>query len=77
MKYKLATTLLVVAGLVVATFSAHHELLRRWRLSPLTTTSPPPPADSTFYVDKCPLTAIRRHCDDPTVQGRQRDPQVG
>jgi Vanadium chloroperoxidase N-terminal domain len=42
MKYKLATTLLVVAALVVATFSA------------VTTTARPALADSTFYVDSCP-----------------------
>jgi hypothetical protein len=43
MKYRLATSLLVVAGLVVATFSAA-----------TTTARPARAADSTFYVDKCP-----------------------
>jgi hypothetical protein len=43
MKYKLATTLLVVAALVVATFSAVTSTARPARA-----------ADGTFYVDRCP-----------------------
>jgi hypothetical protein len=53
MKYKLATILLVVAGLVVATFSVTTTTPAALAAKPTTTTSPPPPA-STFYVDKCP-----------------------
>jgi len=58
MKYKLATTLLVVAGLVVATFSAA-----------TTTARPARAADGTFYVDKCPPggSATKPPCDGDSV----------
>jgi PAP2 superfamily len=53
MKYKLASTLLVVAALVAATFSA------------ATTTAPPARAADPFYVDKCPPggSATKPPCD--------------
>ena len=62
MKYKLATTLLVVAGLVVATFSAA-----------TTTARPARAADGPFIVDGCP----EEPHEEATVRRRQRDPQVG
>jgi hypothetical protein len=57
MKYKLATTLLVVAGLVVATFSA------------ATTTAPPARAADPFYVDGCPPSSVatKPPCDGDNV----------
>ena len=57
MKYKLATTLLVVAALVVATFSA------------ATTTAPRARAADPFYVDGCPPTsaATKPPCDGDSV----------
>jgi hypothetical protein len=53
MKYKLATTLLVVAGLVVATFSDATTTPPALAAKPTTTTSPPPAA-STFPINGCP-----------------------
>jgi hypothetical protein len=53
MKYKLATTLLVVAGLVVATFSTATTTPSALAAKPTTTTSAPPAA-STFPVNGCP-----------------------
>jgi len=52
MKYKLATTMLVVAGLVVATFSTATTTPSALAAKPTTTTSPPPAA--TFPVNGCP-----------------------
>jgi hypothetical protein len=52
MKYKLATTLLVVAGLVVATFSTATTTPSALAAKPTTTTSPPPAA--SFPVNGCP-----------------------
>jgi hypothetical protein len=62
MKYKLATILLVVAGLVVATFSVTTTTPSALAAKPTTTTSPPP---STFYVDGCPPSsaATKPPCD--------------
>ena len=59
MKYKLATILLVVAGLVVATFSTATTTPSALAAKPTTTTSAPPAA-STFPVNGCP--------EDPTKQ---------
>ena len=51
MKYKLATILLVVAGLVVATFSVTTTTPAALAAKPTTTTAPPA---STFPVNGCP-----------------------
>ena len=53
MKYKLATSLLVVAALVAATFSA------------ATMIAPPAQAADPFYVDGCPPSSVATHppCD--------------
>jgi hypothetical protein len=51
MKYKLATTLLVVAGLVVATFSVTTTTPAALAAKPTTTTAPP---ITTFPVNGCP-----------------------
>jgi len=58
MKYKLATSVLVVAGLVVATLSAA-----------TTTARPARAADSTFPVDGCPADSIatKPPCDGDDV----------
>jgi hypothetical protein len=68
MKYKLATTLLVVAGLVVATFSVATTTPPALAAKPTTTTSPPPAA-STFPVDGCPAGDPRPQppCTDDDV----------
>jgi hypothetical protein len=55
MKYKLATILMVVAGLVVATFSVPTTTPSALAARPKpTTTTSPPPAASTFPVNGCP-----------------------
>jgi hypothetical protein len=58
MKYRLVTSLLVVVGLVVVTFSAATTAARPARA-----------ADSTFYVDKCPPggNATIPPCDGDSV----------
>ena len=65
---KLVTTSLVVAALVVVTFSRGHSRLQPWQLCRQ-------PTAFTFYVDGCPLnpsTDRQSH-----LARAKRDPQVG
>jgi hypothetical protein len=71
MKYKLATILLGVAALVVATFSVTTTTPPALAAKPTTTTSPAP-APSTFYVDSCPPNSDPTAPTKPPCKGDNR-----